>query len=89
MRASAPFKAMALALAIGSFTFSGSAKANDHDDPGDVVLGIIGEVMSGAIDARQARRRDREYERYCRRLDRRCNRGNWRACRRWDRHCGY
>lgn len=90
MKRSTPLKAFALTLAIGTFSFAGSANAyHDDPEPGDVVLGIIGEVLSGAVDARQARRRDREYERYCRRLDRRCDRGNWRACRRYDRHCGY
>lgn len=89
MKRSTPLKAFALALAIGTFSVAGNANAYDDPEPGEVVLGIIGEVLSGAIDSREARRRDREFDRYCRRLDRRCNRGNWRACRRYDRHCGY
>ncbi len=87
MTRSTPFKALALALAIGSFSFAGTAKAYDDPDPGDVFLGIIGQVLSGAVDSREARRRDRAFDRYCRRLDRRCDRGNWRACRRYDREC--
>ncbi len=43
-------------IAAGSFAFAGSAFADDYDhhhrhDAGEAAVGIIGEVISGAVEA--------------------------------------
>jgi hypothetical protein len=88
MKLSKHLKALVLVFAAGSFAFPGVAQAYDDDrDAGAEVLGIIGEVISGAIAAKEARERDREFDRYCRRLNRRCDDGIYPACRRYEREC--
>ena len=87
-------KALAVVLALGSFGLAGVAKAGDHYDDdddvaGEVFLGIIGQITEGAIERREARREYREFDRYCHRLQRKCDWGEGWACRKYWRECDY
>ena len=92
MKLPAFFKILTVALALSAFSLAGSAKAyDDYDDPdpGEVFLGIFGQIIGGAIERREARREYREFDRYCRRLDRKCDWGERWACRKYWRYCDY
>lgn len=90
MRLFNSLKSFALVLAVGSFALAANANAyHDDPEPGEVFLGIIGSIMAGALDAREARRDHYEYDRYCRRLARKCDWGRRWACRKYRRHCEY
>ncbi len=80
-------KASALVFLLGSFAFSGSAYAYDDDDPGDAVVGIIGEVISGAVEAEQAKQENKELDRRCNRWQAKCDDGHGWACRKYDNRC--
>lgn len=89
MRVSTSLKAVAIALALGSFGLAGSASAYDDDDhPAGVAVGIIGQVIGGAIEAEQAKEAAAEQDRRCRRLERKCADGEGWACERQDAECG-
>lgn len=83
MTLSLSFKAAALALAIGSFGFTNAALADD-DDGKEAVIGIIGGVISSAIEAEQAN----QQASYCANLQNKCEAGkNW-ACEKSEAECG-
>jgi hypothetical protein len=89
MKHSMSLKAFAILLGVGSFGFAGSASAYDDDDrPGDVAVGIIGQVIGGAIEAEAAKDEARDHERHCRRLARKCEEGQGWACEKQDAECG-
>lgn len=81
--------AYALAIALGSFGTTGQAYAYD-DEPnrGDAVVGIIGEVISGAVQAEQAKQEAREQERRCSRWQNKCEDGAEWACEKYENSCG-
>jgi hypothetical protein len=93
MKLPTSLKALTLALALGSFAVAGAAHAYDDYDEGDVAgevfLGIIGQIAEGAIDRREARRQYGDYDRYCGRLQRKCEWGEGWACRKYWRECDY
>lgn len=79
----------AAAAGIASIMLAGPVVAHDHyhdhhHDGSDVVIGIIGEVIGGAIEKKH---REREYRERCERLYYRCEDGIERACRRFERNC--
>lgn len=83
-------KALALVLAAGTLSFSGSAMAYDGENH-DAAVGIIGGVIQGAIEAeqekQQAKEEAREHERQCRRWRHRCQEGSDWACGRYEESC--
>lgn len=89
MKLSISSKAFALALAIGAFGFAGGAAKAYEDDPnpGDVVTGIIGEVIGGAIEAERRNEEAREHARRCARWQGRCEEGADWACRKVEYEC--
>ena len=89
MKVSMTLKALAIVLAAGSFGFAGAASAYDDDDnvAGDAV-GIIGQVIGGAIEAEQGSDDVSDQERRCRRFARRCADGAGWACEKQDAECG-
>lgn len=82
-------RSSALALALISFGFTGGAYAydDDRDSKGEAVLGIIGEVVGGAIEAEQAREEALEQERRCSRLQNKCENGSEWACEKYENRC--
>ena len=89
MKVSMTLKALAIVLAAGSFGFVGAASAYEDDDnvAGDAV-GIIGQVIGGAIEAEQGNEAAADQERRCRRFARRCADGEGWACEKQDAECG-
>lgn len=85
MRLSSLFKVFPLVIALGLVGLANGASADDDDraNPGDIVTGIIGEVIGGAIEAEQAR----EAEARCIQLDRKCEQGSDWACDKFDESC--
>lgn len=87
------FKALAIVAALGTagLGLSGTAQAYDDDDDvaGEVFLGIIGQIAEGAVERRDARREYRDFDRYCHRLQNRCEDGEGWACRKYWRECDY
>ncbi len=68
MKISMSLKAFAIVLAAGSFGFTGTASAYDDDDnAAGAAVGILGQVIGGAIEAEQAKDAAIEQERRCRR----------------------
>ena len=89
MKVSTTLKALAIVLAAGSFGFAGSASAYDDDDnAAGVAVGIIGQVIGGAVEAEQANEAAAEQERRCRRFARKCADGEGWACEKQDAECG-
>lgn len=83
MNLSLTIKTAALALAIGSFSFVSAANAYD-DENKEAVIGIIGGVIGGAIEAEQAN----QQAAYCANLQSKCEAGkNW-ACEKSEAECG-
>lgn len=76
-------KAAALALAVGSFGFAANAYAYDGENR-DAVIGIIGGVVSGAIEAEQAN----QQAAYCANLQNKCESGKGWACNKVEAECG-
>jgi len=72
----------ALVLALGGFVLSGVASAADGENR-DIVTGIIGEVISGAIEQDQ----ENAEEARCNRLEQRCDAGSDRACDQYESRC--
>ena len=88
MKVSMTLKTLAIVLAAGSFGFAGSASAYDDDDnAAGVALGVIGQVIGGAIEAEQSKDAAYEHERHCRRLARKCGDGEGWACEKQDIEC--
>jgi hypothetical protein len=88
MKLSMTLKAVAIALAAGSFGFAGAASAYDDDDNrAGVAVGIIGQVIGGAVEAEQAKEAAAEQERRCRRFARKCADGEGWACEKQDSEC--
>jgi len=73
-------------VALCSFGFAGTASARDGER-GDAAVGIIGEIIGGAIEADQAQQEAQEQERRCRRFNRKCNQGQEWACDRYEDDC--
>jgi hypothetical protein len=90
MKFSMTLKALAFVLAAGSFGFAGTASAYDDDDnkAAGAAVGIIGQVIGGAIDAEAAKEAGDDQERRCRRLARKCADGEGWACEKQDAECG-
>ncbi len=94
MKAAMPLKAFALALAIGSFGLAGAAMADDddyhhhHHHDGDAAVGIIGDVIGGAIAVEGAKQEAREHARHCVHLRHRCDDGSDWACDKYEEICG-
>ncbi len=89
MKISMSLKAFAIVLAAGSFGFTGTASAHDDDDnAAGAAVGIIGQVIGGAIEAEQAKEAAVEQERRCRRFARKCDDGEGWACEKRDAECG-
>jgi hypothetical protein len=90
MKIPASVTAFALVLALGSFGTMGQAYAYDDDGPskGEAVVGIIGEVISGAVQAEQEKQEAREQERRCFRLQNKCENGAEWACEKYENSCG-
>lgn len=86
MKVSTSLKVLAVVLAAG-FGFSGAAFAEDGENAG-AAIGIIGEVIGGAIEAEQSNEAGDDQERRCRRLARRCANGEGWACEKQDAECG-
>ncbi|MBX2804719.1 MAG: hypothetical protein KTR19_02005 [Hyphomicrobiales bacterium] len=80
--AAAIIAASFMALAIPA---SADDHWNHHEDEakGEVVFGIIGDVIGGAIKAEQ----DAKHERQCRRWFNRCDEGHDYACDRYEEEC--
>lgn len=90
MKLPTALKTLVLAVALGGLALAGPANAGDDDDvAADVFLGIVGEIASGAVERSEARRENREFDRYCRRLHRKCDYGEGWACRKYWRECDY
>lgn len=85
MRLSSFFKVFPIVVALGVVGITDGASADDDDrpNPGEVVTGIIGEVIGGAIEAEQAR----EAEARCEQLDRKCEQGSDWACDKFEESC--
>jgi hypothetical protein len=79
-------KTLTLAIALGAFGFTGSAIADDGER-GEAIVGIIGEVIGGAVEAEQAQQEALEQERRCRRFNRKCEQGQEWACERYENNC--
>ena len=89
MKVSMTLKTLAIVLAAGSFGFAGSASAYDDDDnAAGVALGVIGQVIGGAIEAEAANEGASDQERRCHRLARKCADGEGSACEKQDNECG-
>lgn len=86
MKKSLSLKSFTLAIALGAFGFTGSAYAEDGER-GEAIVGIIGEVIGGAVEAEQDQQDDLERERRCRRFNRKCNEGQEWACDRYEDDC--
>lgn len=86
MKLSMSVKAFALVLAMSPLAFAGSAHAYDDED-GNPVVGIIGQVIGGAIEAEQAKEAEREHRRECRRFRNKCEDGARWACRKYEESC--
>ncbi len=90
MKLSMTLKAAVLCLAAASF-LPGSAYAYDDDDHhgsrGDAVIGIIGGVISSAIEAERAEKESRQLERRCARWQNRCESGSEWACEKYENNC--
>lgn len=88
MRRFISLKAVAV-IAASMMAFAGSVSAYEDEEEyeaspsEEVVIGIIGEVIGGAIQKKQ----DRDFERKCRRLLERCEDGNENACYRYENRC--
>jgi hypothetical protein len=86
-------KALAVVAALGGagLGLAGTAQAYDDDDDvaGEVFLGIVGQIAEGAIERGEARREYRDFDRYCRRMQDRCEDGEEWACRKYWRECDY
>ena len=81
MKLSMSLAAFALAFAVGVFGVNGQARA---DDKAEEVIGIIGEVMTGAIEAEQeAKQAER-----CDRWEAKCEDGADWACNKVEELCG-
>ncbi|NJM34598.1 MAG: hypothetical protein HC850_07670 [Rhodomicrobium sp.] len=89
MKPSMSLKRLGIALAIGVFALTGSAMAYDEDrhDRRDAVIGIIGGVVEGAIEAEREKQEGREQERRCFRLQQRCENGAEWACEKYEAQC--
>jgi hypothetical protein len=86
MISSLSIKSAVLALAVGSFAFAVNANAYDDGD-GDgkeAVIGIIGQVIGGAIEAEQAN----QQAAYCADLQSKCEHGKGWACQKSEAECG-
>jgi hypothetical protein len=86
MISSLSIQSAALALAIGSFAFAANANAYDDGD-GDgkeAVIGIIGQVIGGAIAAEQAN----QQAAHCANLQSKCEAGKGWACQKAEAECG-
>jgi hypothetical protein len=73
---------------MGSFGFAGVAHAEDGENA-EAAIGIIGQVIGGAIEAEAEKDAAHEQERRCRRLARKCDDGEGWACEKQDEECGY
>lgn len=85
MKQTKPLKACVLALALGAFSLVGGANAQDDDGPDarDVMEGIVGEVIGGAMEEGQT---DEEDVR-CDRLQQQCDAGSDQACNDYEMLC--
>lgn len=84
MTLSLSIKAAALALAIGSFA---SVPAYAYDDEGggrEAVIGIIGQVITSAVEAEQANQQAAR----CAKLQSQCDSGKGWACNKVEAECG-
>lgn len=88
MKLSTSLKAFALVLALSPLGFAGSALANDDDGDDNPVVGIIGQVIGGAIEAEAAKEEARDQERRCWRLREKCKDGSDWACHKYEENCG-
>lgn len=88
MKVPMSLKAFAIVLAAGSFGFAGAANAYDDDDtPAGAAVGIIGQVIGGAIEAEAGDDAGDDHARFCRRLARKCGNGEGWACEKQDAEC--
>ena len=79
-------KAIAI-IAAASMAFAAPALADHrdyHESKGEAVIGIIGEVIGGAIEQKE---REEEHARRCRRWNERCEDGSDWACERYESRC--
>ena len=86
MISSLSIKSAALALAIGSFAFAPAAYAYDDGEGGgkEAVIGIIGQVITSAIQADQANQQAAR----CASLQSKCEAGKGWACNKVEAECG-
>jgi hypothetical protein len=87
MKSSLSLKGLALVLLAGSIAFAAPAKAGDDYDDGDgreAVVGIIGQVITGAIEAEQAK----EQAAACGNWQNKCEAGKSWACEKFEANCG-
>jgi len=90
MKLSVSMKAFVFVLAMAPFGFVSGAQAYDDDNDGrDVAVGIIGEVISGAVRGEDNDDYDGDDRpRRCERLQYRCSEGSDWACRKFEQRCG-
>lgn len=71
-------------MAASAIAFAAPAFADDDEPSGkEAVIGIIGEVITGAIEQDQ----EEKLQKQCRRWNRRCEDGNDNACDQYENNC--
>ena len=87
MKVSTSLKVLAVIMTTG-FGFSGAALAGDDGEGAGIALGIIGQVIGGAIEAEAANEAAADQERRCNRFARKCADGEGWACEKQEAECG-